>query len=218
MRKPTQKTNESPSGVREQKRLRTRERIAAQGLRLFLTNGYETTTLDAIAVAADISRRTFFSYFKSKEDIVAAWQASAWDAVLADIMRESPDQRPLEVVRDVLVLHVSQYTTEQMTAIDRLIRSSETLMANKQASYARQEQMLFATLCEVWRQPQRQQGLRIVAMLSIGAMRLAIDAWHRSGGKRPVVDFLRDAFADLQGELGTEPMETRVIKKKTRKQ
>jgi AcrR family transcriptional regulator len=116
-------------GVRERKRRQTRQRIAEQGLRLFLADGYESTTLDAIAAAAEISRRTFFSYFKSKDDILSAWQESFWDAVFADVVRVSPDLLPLNVVRDVLVRHASRYSTKEMIAIDRLMRSSETLLA-----------------------------------------------------------------------------------------
>ncbi len=62
-------------GVRERKRRETRQRIAETALRLFLANGYENTSLDTIAAEAGISRRTFFSYFKSKEDILFVWQS-----------------------------------------------------------------------------------------------------------------------------------------------
>ena len=65
-------------GLRERKRRETLRRIAEQGLKLFLTNGFEATTLDQIAEAAGISRRTFFYYFKSKEDILMAWQGGGF--------------------------------------------------------------------------------------------------------------------------------------------
>jgi AcrR family transcriptional regulator len=203
-------------GVRERKRRQTRQRIAEQGLRLFLADGYESTTLDAIAAAAEISRRTFFSYFKSKDDILSAWQESFWDAVFADVVRVSPDLLPLNVVRDVLVRHASRYSTKEMIAIDRLMRSSETLLASKPAAYARREEALFAVLCEVWRQPQRQERLRTVAMLSIGTMRLAIDAWNRAAGNRSAADFLREAFDGLMYELALEHAGGVAVKKKRR--
>ena len=44
---------------------------------LFLERGFEATTIDDIATAADMSRRSFFHYFASKEDVVAAWQEDA---------------------------------------------------------------------------------------------------------------------------------------------
>lgn len=190
-----------PEGVRERKQRETRRRIAETGLQLFLLNGYEATTLDAIAAEAGISRRTFFSYFKSKDDIVLAWQESAWDAILADLLGVSPDEDPLDAVRDTLLKHAGQYESDRMIALDRVMRASEALMARKQSAYVAQEEALHAALCEVWRQPQRRDALRIVAMVSIGAMRLAIEAWGRQGGGRPATRFLEEAFAILRAEI-----------------
>ena len=65
-------------GLRERKRLETLRRIAETGLKLFIAHGYEGTTLEAIAEAAGISRRTFFYYFKSKEEVLLAWQGSGF--------------------------------------------------------------------------------------------------------------------------------------------
>ena len=192
----------SAQGLRERKRRETHRRIAETGLRLFLAQGYEGTTLDAIAAAAGISRRTFFSYFKSKDDILLVWQEAGWDGIFADLLTASPDASPLDAVRDVLVKYASRYTTQEMAAIDRVMRSSDTLMARKQAFYAEREQALFATLCEVWRQPERRAALRIVAMVSMGAMRLATLAWSEQGGQRKsIAKVLRETFDSLRSEL-----------------
>lgn len=189
-------------GLRERKRHDTRQRIAETGLRLFLANGYDATTLDAIAAEAGISRRSFFSYFKSKEDIVVFWQQASWDTLYAELRTTSPDTAPLDAVRDAIVKQASRYTTEEMNALDRLMRSSESLMARKQAFYVQQEQALFATLCEVWRQPERRTALRMVAMVSIGTMRLATQAWsEQTGPRKPMARFLREAFDSLKTEL-----------------
>jgi AcrR family transcriptional regulator len=189
-------------GLRERKHRETRQRIAEAGQRLFLANGYEGTTLDAIAAEAGISRRTFFSYFKSKDDISLFWQEADSASLHADLLKTSPDIPPLDAVRDVIVKHIARYTTEQMTAVDNLMRSSESLLARKQTYYAEQEQALFNTLCQVWRQPERRPALRMVALVAIGAMRLALQAWREQTGQRkPVAKFLRDAFDSLKSEL-----------------
>lgn len=192
----------APAGTRERKRLETRRRIAEAGQQLFLARGYQSTTLDDIAAAAGISRRTFFAHFKSKDEIIWFWQQAGTAQLHARLRMVSPDVPPLQAVRDALVHHISRYTTEEMIAIDTLMLSSEVLQARKQAHYAEQEQALYAVLCEVWRQPERRLGLRMVAVLGGGAMRTALQAWREQPGpRRPVAEFLLDAFKAAQTEL-----------------
>jgi len=186
-------------GLRERKRRETRQRIAETGLRLFLANGYENTTLDTIAAEAGISRRTFFAYFKSKEDILFVWQANGWRAVWEDLLAVSPDENPLDAVRDTFVRHLAHYANDEMRAIDRLLRSSESLRARKQAAYEDQEQALFVTLCEVWRQPQRRPALRMIAMACVGVVRLSLEVWsQQETTNRSIADVLQEGFASLK--------------------
>ncbi|MFK4505415.1 TetR family transcriptional regulator [Bradyrhizobium daqingense] len=191
-------------GLREQKRRETLRRIADTGLRLFLRNGYEATTLDAIAEAAGISRRTFFYYFKSKEDIILAWQGGFAEMIRRAILEQSTMQTPLDAVKNALIKLTASYENaearKQMMAIDRFIRANETLQARKATKYAQQEQAVFDALCAMWPQPKRRPALRIVAMMSAGAFRLAIDNWSQDEGKRPFAAYLRDCFANIKAE------------------
>ena len=79
--------SEPTPGLRERKRRETSERIIEKGLKLFVKNGYEATTLDAIAEAAGISRRTFFYYFKSKEELSIAVMELVMDRLGARIRK-----------------------------------------------------------------------------------------------------------------------------------
>lgn len=194
-----------PEGLRERKRRETLQRITDAGICLFIEKGYEATTLDAIAAAAGISRRTFFYYFKSKDEILLSLQSGVGDMIV-DALREVPrDKRPLEAIRDAVVKVCALIPADDMIAIDRLMRSSEAIQARKQASYVQQEKALFAALRERWPDPQREAGLRLVAMLAIGAMRLASDAFNREGGGRPMVELLHDAFDALEAEIRPSP-------------
>ena len=92
--------DDATEGARERKRRETRHRIAETALRLFLAHGFEGTTLDVIAAESEISRRTFFSYFKSKDDILLFWQEVHWRAIYDDLLTTSPDVPPLDAVRE----------------------------------------------------------------------------------------------------------------------
>jgi AcrR family transcriptional regulator len=191
-------------GLRERKRRETLRRIAEQGLKLFLTRGYEATTLDAIAEAAGISRRTFFYYFKTKEEILLAWQDGGFTETLrAAVLEQSTKQSPLNAVKNALLgLTISfQADYKQTRVIERLMCANESLRIRHQAKYVEKEQAVFDALCQMWPQPKRQPALRIVAMMSIGALRLAIDNWNRDQGKRPIATYLKEAFADLKSEI-----------------
>jgi AcrR family transcriptional regulator len=196
---------EKQEGLRERKKRETQQRITEAGMGLFLADGYEATTLDAIAAAAGISRRTFFHYFQSKDDILMSLQSSGGEALCAAVMAAPPDQAPLDAVRDALVKVSAPYQSDEMMAIDRLMRSSGTLLARKQAGYIHQEQALFDALCARWPNPAQRKSLRLVAMASIGAMRLAFDAWREEGGKRPVTALITEMFDALKAEIQARP-------------
>lgn len=188
-------------GLRERKRRETRQRIAETGLKLFIENGYEATTLDAVAEASGISRRTFFYYFKSKEDILLAWQHGLPEAVRAAVLAESRDQRPLEAVRNALLKLVAQFNSEQAVAIARILRVTEQLRASNQAKFLQMEQTTFEALCELWPQTRRRKALRIVATVSIGVLRISIEDWADSGGRKPAVKLFKEAFGALKDEF-----------------
>ncbi len=90
-------------GIRERKRRETLARIAETGLRLFMAKGYENTTLEEIAEAAGISRRTFFYYFKSKEEIILVWQTASVEYIRSAVLAQPSDQTPLEADQECFI-------------------------------------------------------------------------------------------------------------------
>lgn len=195
--KKSVETTPPSSGGRDARMRATRERIAEAAFTLFMQNGFDETTVDDIAAAADISRRSFFSYFKTKDDVVVEWQTRSWERTLSELRTTSPDVPPLLAVRNVLMRQAESFDRRDMKRIDDMMLASDTLRARKPAVYAVQEELLYQTLCEVYRQPQRRATLRLVAMMSIGAMRVAIETWRAEQWTRPAAEVLVSVFEAL---------------------
>src|SRR5580704_9262497 len=75
---------EPPAGLRERMRRTVLSEIAEVALKLFIEHGYETVTIDDIAAAAGLSRRSVFRYFSTKEDIVVG----KFDLIADDMLAE----------------------------------------------------------------------------------------------------------------------------------
>ncbi|WP_369148330.1 TetR/AcrR family transcriptional regulator [Streptomyces sp. R44] len=90
--------NSPPLPLRERKKLRTRQTLIDTALDLFGTHGFDGVTLDALCDAAEVSKRTFFRYFDSKEDVAMAPAQDVWAAFL-DVLETCPaDGRQLLAV------------------------------------------------------------------------------------------------------------------------
>ncbi|MFT4180684.1 MAG: helix-turn-helix domain-containing protein [Rhizobium sp.] len=188
-----------PVGLREQKRRQTFQRIADAGLKSFLSKGYQATTLDEIAAAAGISRRTFFYYFKSKDEILLAQQHGYMAALKASIVENGAAGRPIDIVQTAIRKLVARLETPQLLATARLMRD-ELIRVRTRGGYLQLEQTAYEGLCEVF--PTRSDDeLRLLSMVLISPLRLSVDRWIEDDGKRPLIDHVEDAFAKLRAEI-----------------
>lgn len=105
-------THEEPRpGLRERKKARTRADIQHHALRLFAEQGYEATTIDQIAEAAEVSQTTFFRHFRTKEDVVLS---NDYDRrVMAAFLLQPADRNPVRALRAAV-----REVAEQMTPED----------------------------------------------------------------------------------------------------
>ncbi len=191
-------SDQKEPGLRERKRQETLQRITETGLRLFMANGFDATTVDAIAAAAGISRRTFFHYFKSKDDIVLSLHQGFADPLIAALALRAEGEAPLAAIRAASMRIAEGYPLDDLVAIDRVMLSSEVVRAGKQAGYAQDEIKLLAALRDFWPQEDDLE-LRLLAMLTIGSARVALDAWRSEGGTRPLADYVAGAFDRIEG-------------------
>ena len=190
--------------LRERKRRETLRRITDAGICLFVEKGFEGATIDEIAAAAGISRRTFFHYFESKDDILLSLQSNMGERIADAVRHAPPDAQPLAALRDAMLEACASIPPDDMVAIDRLMRGSASVQARKQASYVQHEETIFSALRERWPAPDRAMGLRLVALLAVGAVRLATEIFGREVGARPLPDVLSQAFSAVEGEIARD--------------
>lgn len=189
------------TGLRERKRKETLRRITDAGMCLFIDKGIDATTVDEIAAAAGISRRSFFHYFPSKDDILLSLQQGMGGLIAERVRHGDATVSPLELIRAAVIATCAEVPADDMMKIDRLMKASPAVQARKQASYVEHERTLFAALRERWPDPARETGLRLVAMLAIGAIRLATEALGQEDEERTLVALLDAAFDALTQEL-----------------
>jgi AcrR family transcriptional regulator len=195
------KLEKTPISLRERKRAATLERIAETGLKLFVENGYEATTLDAIAAASGISRRTFFYYLKSKEDVLLAHESGDIPRVLRPtLLEQSPEQSPIEAARKTFLILASRYMSRESVLADRILRSTEALRLRKEALLVQMEEVLAEAMYELWPDETRRPALRLAAMMAIGALRFAKENWRQENAAHPLTHYIDEAF-DLLDRL-----------------
>jgi AcrR family transcriptional regulator len=137
----------SPSpGLRERKKQKTRDTIITVALELFAERGYEQTTIAEIADAAEVSPRTIFAYFPSKEDIVFCQLPEAQER-LGQALRERPDgATALDVLRDFIAGSLSSDPNAALRK--RILESDETLQRGERARNGPFEQLMVDAIAE----------------------------------------------------------------------
>lgn len=107
--------NQPVPGLRERKKAKTMASIQMHALRLFREHGYNATTVEQIAEAAEISPSTFFRYFATKEDVVIM---DNYDPVLiAEFENQPPELSPLQAVRNAMLAGLASMSADELDTV-----------------------------------------------------------------------------------------------------
>jgi AcrR family transcriptional regulator len=135
-------------GLRARARAAMRAEIAETAFALFVRNGFEQTTVDEIAEAAGLSRRSFFRYFPSKEDTVFGLLYDLGEELAAAVVGRpaaEPAWHALRAACAVLIAPMLDRTDDAM-ALLRLINETPTLRARHQDKQDRWRKLLTEAL------------------------------------------------------------------------
>ena len=188
-------------GLRERKRRQTRARIAEVAMELFLKRGFDATTVDDIAASADVSKRSFFDYFPTKEGVVAAWQDD-FGTALAAAVRARPRAEPLaRVLEEAMTSAIVGAAHPRAIAIDQLICDTPALSARDHLKYAELEETLGGALAERVSGDAGQLRAQLLAMIAIGGLRVGSAAWRAQGRTGTTEARTRNLFGAVWAEL-----------------
>jgi AcrR family transcriptional regulator len=181
-------------GLRERKKQKTRESIQRTALRLFEKQGYEETTIEQIAAAAEISPSTFFNYFPTKEDVVLY---DAYDPVAIRMFLERPKNEPLnvgllEVLKGLAALFESD--ERMILARARFFLEVPALRARMWDEVERTQLLIVEMLAERTGRRPDDFELRVTARILIAALLEASKEWMRTNGRTGLVQLTNRAL------------------------
>jgi AcrR family transcriptional regulator len=189
-----------PETLRERKKAATRQALHEAALRLAVERGYGEVTVDAIADATLVSRRTFSNYFAGKEDALLYGDRNRGEQLLEHLRARPADQTPWQALRGSAGdLYTGLKDLDpQWVAQLRLVRLHPALLAQQVANHVRLEQGLAAELAARPDGPDALAG-RVMAAGFLAALRAATTVWLDQGGKRPLPEMVDAALDRLAG-------------------
>jgi AcrR family transcriptional regulator len=185
-------------GLRERKKQKTRESIQRTALRLFEKQGYEETTVEQIAAAAEISPSTFFNYFPTKEDVVLY---DAYDPVAIRMFLERPKDEPLDVsLREVLQKLAALFESDErmILARGRFFFDVPALRARLWDELERAQLVILEMLAKRTGRRADDFELRVAARVVTAAILEASKEWMRSNGRQGLGELANRALAVVE--------------------
>ncbi|MFF3614351.1 TetR/AcrR family transcriptional regulator [Streptomyces sp. NPDC002580] len=201
---------EPQPGLRERKKIKTRTAIREATYRLIEEQGYDTTTIEQIAEAAEVSPSTVFRYFPTKEDIVLT---DEYDERLEQELRERPDDEPwFESLRHVLKKAIGIGSTED----PQVSRLRTRLMVEVPAVRSRMMESMSVTGRLLSRAIAERSGLdpdslevRVFAMSLIGGLMETSLYWAETGQRGDFAELVERTVNVLEHGLPSRNPEAR---------
>ncbi len=184
----------TPGGLRERKKLKTREAIQREAMRLFQKQGYDETTIEQISAAVEISASTFFNYFPTKEDVVLF---DRYDPMVVSMMLSRPTNEPLSVVvRQALegLAGVFERDRDMILARAKLAVEVPALRARFFEEIERAQDLFSGIIGGRTGRDPADFELRVLGMVLISAVYEASREWVRRGGQGSLVELINQAL------------------------
>ncbi len=185
------------TSLRARKRRAVQDDLTLAAIDLFITNGYDETTVEKIAASVGMSERTFFRYFATKDDVLEQLSAY-WRDLAARTFAERPaDESDWVSIRRCFDDFVESTRRDDFALpLLRLIYATPQLYGRHMHNVRRWRQMFEGVLRT--RHPQAPDlAIRVKAASAMACMECAREAWVATDGERPIADLIDAAMSEV---------------------
>jgi AcrR family transcriptional regulator len=193
------------AGLRERKKRRTREALIDAAINLFRSKGFEATTIDEIAEAVEVSPRTFFRYFDSKEDVALSLIDQQFTSVYAAFAARPPAEPVLRALRHAVVDMMRAYESGTAGYDTNRYSCAQQLLKDSHAVHARSLELCTIRLADLAAHVAARMGVpatdarpTLVAAVVTTAIQTAIVAWREAEPEVNASVLAERAFALLE--------------------
>jgi AcrR family transcriptional regulator len=182
-------TDVTGTGLRERKKAKTRVMLERAALELFAEQGFDETTIEQISAACEVSPRTFFRYFASKEDVLHAESDRRLSSLVADVeARRGAGQPPFEAVRGAVIHMVEDFQGDRasLELHARVVARNTAALTRGAERQHLWEDGIFSALGVVDPSSDRRDvlELRLLAAMATAALRAATQEWEAQHAAR----------------------------------
>jgi AcrR family transcriptional regulator len=197
---------EHATGLRERKKQRTRDALVDAAFALFRRKGFEATTIDEIADAVDVSPRTFFRYFESKEDVALTLLDLQFSTIYEEFAARPAHEPVLTALRHATVAMMRAcedgtdgFDADRFTCVQKMVRESP-------AVHARSLELCTNRLAELARHVAARMGVdpvtdprpTLVAAAATTAVQTAMVVWRAAEPDVPTSELADRALRLLE--------------------
>ena len=193
-------TQTASAGLRERKKLATKQALALAAMKLAVQRGLENVRVEDITDAVNVSRRTFTNYFSCKEEAIASLNTARFTQAV-EALRGRPAGEPLaDSLAEVFGAEheaATQLGPERIAQI-RMMMTSPALQGEALKSLVQTEGPLAKAIAErTGADPQSDLRPHVLAAAVMAAVRAATEHWIASDGAAALPDLIREAVRQV---------------------
>ncbi|SBU98586.1 transcriptional regulator, TetR family [Streptomyces sp. Ncost-T6T-1] len=197
-------TKQAGVTLAERKRQLVSDELSGAALRLLARKGFDAVTIDEIVAAAGVSKRTFFRYFGSKEDVVIQFLAGMGTAMRAELAGRPAPEPPSVALRHTVRLSIDACAghADQALRVVQLILGTPSLLARFLERQAQWRDELAAEVADrLELDPKADLYPQLAAGMALAAFGTVLQQWSDSDGAEDPADLTDRAFAIIAPAL-----------------